>query len=99
MKIVTIKPLDVTVTLSLTDCIALYDACKHRGECWDTQTTDPVLLEALGATLLAATLAAADPDMDETRPTIAKVWRVWAPFVHVGHGQYRPMPVPQEYAD
>jgi len=99
VKIQRIAPLDARVTLSLTDCLALYDACKHRGTAWDTQTSDPALLEALGATLLTATLAATDPDMDETRPTIAKVWRVWAPCVHVGHGQYRRMPVPSEYAD
>ncbi len=99
MKIVKIAPLDVTVTLSLTDCIALYDACADRAASWDTQRTDPALLESFGALLLAATVAAADPDMDEAPPTVAKVWRVWAPIVCTGYQQYGHMPVPEEYAD
>lgn len=93
MKIVELAPLTVTVTLELTECIALYDACEQRSDPLDLQ-------RALGAALLAATLAAADPHMDEAPPTIAKVWRVWAPVVFLGgEHRYGRLPVPPEYAD
>ncbi len=70
MKIIDIAPLTVTVALDLTDCIALYDACAARAD-----------FESGTPTALLQALAAADPHMDETPPTLAKVWRVWAPLV------------------
>ncbi len=80
MKIVKIAPLTLTVELDPTDCIALYVACTRPAIHGEPEPQ----LDATAAALLLALLAIADPHMDETPPTIAKVWR---------------LPVPQEYQD
>jgi hypothetical protein len=98
VRIVTIAPIVVTVELSPTDCIALAEACMYRIAGWDDGHAS-ALLETTAAALLAAMLAAADPGMDETPTTIAKVWRVWAPLVCLHYPHYGRLPVPPEYAD
>ncbi len=61
------------------------------------------LLGALGSALLLGTVVIADQDMDDGPPTIAKVWRMWAPIIYLAEpgkdGTYGRMPVPQRYAD
>jgi len=95
MKIVKIAPLTLTVELDPTDCIALYVACIGVTSHGDREPH----LNAIAAALLLALLAIADPNMDETPPTIAKVWRVWAPLVSLHYPHYGRLPVPEEYAD
>ena len=92
MKIVQLAPLTVTVSLELTGCIALHDACEARTEPLDLQ-------RALGAALLAAAFAAYDPEATDEPASIAAMWRVWAPIVWLGFRQYGRLPVPPEYAD
>lgn len=102
MKIVNVAPLTLTVELDPTDCIALADACYARADDWDSGNAS-ALLGALGSALLLGIAAIADQGMDDDPPTIAKVWRVWAPTVHLAapgkDGTYGRMPVPPEYAD
>lgn len=95
MKIVKVAPLTLTVELDPTDCIALYVACTRPAAHGDPGPQ----LDAIAAALLLALLAIADPNMDETPPTIAKVWRVWAPLVSLHYPHYGRLPVPEEYAD
>lgn len=97
MRIVSIAPLAVGVELSLTDCIALYDACQRRAERLEMHG-GRCALPGLGAALLAAALAAHPHDEGEV--TIAALWRTWAPLVALGGAErFEPLPVPPEYAD
>ncbi len=98
MKIVKTEPLTLTVELDPTDYIALYVACQKATAHYDQEYPVPQL-DAIGALLLLALLAIGDREMDEGPLTIAKVWRVWAPLVSCGYGQYGRLAVPQEYAD
>lgn len=68
MKIVKVAPLTVTISLELTECIALYDACEERPDPLDLQ-------RALGPALLAAAFAAYSPDTDQEPATLAALWR------------------------
>ncbi len=98
MKIVSTKPLTLTVELDPTDCIALYVACQKATAHGDATDPGPHL-DAIGAALLHALLAIGDQGMDEGPLTIAQMWRVWAPLVSLHYPHYGRLPVPQEYAD
>jgi hypothetical protein len=79
MKIVEIKPIAVSVELTIPDCIALFVACVYA--CDDgVADIDYNLTEALGNALLGQALAAHAIEQGDPPHTIAGMWEKWAPY-------------------
>lgn len=84
MKLDSIGPICVTVTLSATDCLALTDALDYA--LWHDQPPDRDHVAALRSVFLACSvLAAFDTIKDNQVPEaemIADARRVWGPLDH-----------------
>lgn len=98
MKIVNVEPLALTVELSITDCIALCDACMARSDAFESGG-DPTLLAALGMGLLGSAFGAFLLSSHDAPHTIRHMWEMWAPVTCLGYAKYGRMPLPPLWQD